>query len=922
MKLRAQHFVILAAVAVAAAIGGPKLVGDAGASGCAPPPEKKPAKEVFEAGGEPARELAAELTMAKLATRPPVVTRVLGEDVQIELKAVSFDRFKLPHARITQNYRGVPVFGGEAVLHLSDEGKVRSVTDGFVKDVDVGVKPNLTEEKALSIAIEYAGGLESLSEEPEIDLMVLRYRPAPSSLAGNDTKGRTPMTGGKPSVDPNSKKPKAPKDAPKEKLPPKETDVETTPEKKRSADQLVYWVKMPQLELKIPRIMVVFVDALDGEVVRAYDALTGGKNRKTHDANNGTSLPGSIVRNEAAGPQGDAVLDAAHDNVGAVYDYFFNAHGRDSFNGNGATIKSTVHYSSSYVNAFWNGSQMVYGDGDGVQSDPLTTLDVVAHEFSHAVTDHSADLIYSDESGALNEATSDIFAAAIEAGVDGQISNDTWKIGEDCWTPGTAGDALRYMNDPQAAGDYDYYPTRYTGSSDNGGVHWNSGIANLFFYLLVEGGTHPRGTTNVNVSGIGMQDAASIWYRALTVYMTASTNFGEARAHTASACGDLFGGSAAQCAAVDDAWDAVGVGAPPSYTTVSTESNQSGASGSTTNYGPYDASGYDALRVIMTGGSGDADLYVRFGAAPTTSTYDCRPYLNGNNESCEFNPSQTGNYYVMVRAYTAYSGVTLTVDADTGGAAAGEICDDGVYNDGDGDNDCADSDCASDPACGPPAAEVCDDGVDNDGDGDTDCSDSDCANDLACTVASETSCTNGVDDDGDGDTDCADSDCASNPVCQAAEAVTLIDNDFESGWGEFNDGGSDARRSANDASYANSGTYCVRLRDNSGSASSAWTDTLDISGYNQLTVAFSFYIRSFESGEDFFVELHDGSQWVQIGQYKRKPGQYNNNTRYNETITVSSSNVIFASNAKLRFRADASGNSDFVYIDDVVVTAE
>ncbi len=302
------------------------------------------------------------------------------------------------------------------------------------------------------------------------------------------------------------------------------------------------------------------------------------------------------------------------------------------------------------------------------------------------------------------------------------------------------------------------------------------------------------------------------------------------------------------------------------YDVIETNTNQSGGSGQQTTYGPYDASSYDAIRFLMSGGSGDADLYVRFGAAPTTSNYDCRPYLHGNDESCEFNPAQSGSYYVMVRGYSAYSGVTLTVEAAGGGEPP-----------------------PPPPPPPEPDPEVCD---------------------------------NGVDDDGDGDTDCVDTDCSADPACQPSGGPeVLFFNGFESGWGNFNDGGSDARRSANDSNYANTGTYCARIRDNSGSTSSIFTDPFSLTAYSELTIDFYYYARSMENGEDFFVEVYDGSSWVVVGNYARG-SDFSNNSMNNATITVSSADVNFASGARLRFRNDASNNSDWIYIDDVTVSAQ
>ncbi len=334
---------------------------------------------------------------------------------------------------------------------------------------------------------------------------------------------------------------------------------------------------------------------------------------------------------------------------------------------------------------------------------------------------------------------------------------------------------------------------------------------------------------------------------------------------------------------------------PPSYNVIDTYNNQS--SGTEIHYGPYDASTYDAMRFSISGGTGDADLYVRFGAAPTTGTYDCRPWLAGNDETCEFNPSSNGNYYVMIHAYSAYTGVNLTVEAAGGGDPPPppdpEVCDDGADNDGDGDIDCADSDCAADPVCAPPPPdpEVCDDGADNDGDGDIDCDDSDCTGDAACE---EPPPPGGL--------------------------TELWSNDFESGWGNFNDGGSDARRSSNDSAYAGSGTYCARIRDDSNTSIIS-TDAFDLSGYSEAQIDFHFYARSMENGEDFFVEVWDGGSWVAVAQAARGT-DFNNNTPYDATVNFTSGDLNFSSNAQVRFRNDASGNSDWIYIDDVVFSAQ
>jgi hypothetical protein len=211
---------------------------------------------------------------------------------------------------------------------------------------------------------------------------------------------------------------------------------------------------------------------------------------------------------------------------------------------------------------------MSYGDGDGTTFSPLTTVDICGHEMTHGVTERTANLTYASESGALNESWSDIFGAMVEAYKDGAVSSDTWKIGEDSYTPGTAGDALRRMDNPNAVGDPDHYSVRlYQGSctpsslNDNCGVHTNSSISNHAYYLIANGGTNR--VSGIAVTGIGTGAAERIFYRALAQYMTSSTNFSGARTATLSAATDLYGSGSTQYNGVAQGWCAVGVGTCP-----------------------------------------------------------------------------------------------------------------------------------------------------------------------------------------------------------------------------------------------------------------------------------------------------------------------------------------------------------------------
>ncbi|OJT18000.1 peptidase [Archangium sp. Cb G35] len=409
----------------------------------------------------------------------------------------------------------------------------------------------------------------------------------------------------------------------------------------------------------------VLVNAADGSVLLRIPHVHTGLNRRLYDGKTLSTLPGTLTRSEGQEPVADAVVNTNYDHLGTVYNCYQSLYGRDSINNAGATLISTVHHRVKYVNAFWDGTQMVYGDGDGVTASNLAnSLDVTAHELTHAVTDNESDLIYSGESGGLNESMSDIFGAVCEWYGDGKVvSPRTWLIGDDVWTPATPGDALRYMANPTQDGtSLDYYPD-YAAGVD---VHYSSGISNLAFYLLSEGGTHPKGKTTQAVAGIGIEKASRIFYKANADLMTPSTTFEQAKVATEQAAQQL-GYDAATIASVTNAWKAVGVGVPvPPPVSIPVEKNTpisdiSGARGAKAYYSFQVPEGATDLEVSISGGTGDADLYVRFANAPNTTQYDCRPYKSGNAESCLFAAPAQGTWYAMLNGFSAYSGVTLKV---------------------------------------------------------------------------------------------------------------------------------------------------------------------------------------------------------------------------------------------------------------------
>jgi Zn-dependent metalloprotease len=323
---------------------------------------------------------------------------------------------------------------------------------------------------------------------------------------------------------------------------------------------------------------LVQVDALSGEVVGNRALIYAAKFREMYDANYGATAPGQFQFDDSvdSGPWSDSY--PIFDNwqlMGQVYDFYYAVFRRDSYDNFGHRLRSSVNYVGTNNgqpnpnNAYWDtfSQQMLFGPGDSASwGNFAVSMDVAAHELTHAVTDAESALWYDTESGALNEAMSDIFASILDDWRKGGFDADTWRLAEDIYTPSNSTDAMRYMDNPTADGySRDYYPLRLYGtegcvadvSNDYCGVHGNSGIANLAFYLMVAGGTRH----DVAVTGLGMAKARAILYRANTMYLTEESTFAVARAATMQAARDLYDSTTAT--AIGQAWQAVGVQAAP-----------------------------------------------------------------------------------------------------------------------------------------------------------------------------------------------------------------------------------------------------------------------------------------------------------------------------------------------------------------------
>jgi len=431
--------------------------------------------------------------------------------------------------RLQQEVDGVPVFGSVVVGNVAKDGTLKAVVNDAINvkgKPGLAKKATLSEKKAIKL---YQKAIKASEFEvaPKAELViypvkddaVYAYKVTSTVLAGKEPSRWTYF------IDANSGK------------------------VLNKFDQLAHATGTTVLGTS-----ATFNTTLSGSTYYLQDT-TRGKGVYTYDAKNRTSLPGTLWADadNVFNATYDRAAVSAHVNAAKTYDFYKNTYGRNSFDNAGARLNSTVHYSTNYNNAFWDGTKMVYGDGDGTTFVALSgALDVVAHELTHAVTEYTAGLVYQNESGAINEAVSDIMGTVAEYTVG---SNFDWLVGEDIYTPGVSGDALRSMSNPAAYGDPDHYSKRYTGTQDNGGVHINSGIINKAAYLLGNGGTF----YNVSVTGIGVPKLGAIYYRALNTYLTPNSNFSSLRAAVVQSAKDLYGSTSAEATAAAKSFDAVGV---------------------------------------------------------------------------------------------------------------------------------------------------------------------------------------------------------------------------------------------------------------------------------------------------------------------------------------------------------------------------
>ncbi|MZD09508.1 peptidase M4 [Streptomyces sp. SID5785] len=476
----------------------------------------------------------------------------LGAKEKLVVRDVLQDRDGTTHTRYERTYDGLPVLGGDLVVDTAKSGAGQGVTKASkaqLKSVDTtaDVKPAAAETQALKLA-KADGSKRTEADRAPRKVVWL----GEGAAKGQPTLAYETVVGGL-----------------QEDGTPNELHVITDA---ASGKKLHEWQAIENGTGNTQYSgQVTLGSSQSGSTYNLTD--TGRGNHKTYNLNHGTSGTGTLYSgpddvwgNGSASNSETAAADAAY-GAAETWDYYKNVQGRTGIRGDGVGAYSRVHYGNNYVNAFWDDSCfcMTYGDGSG-NAAPLTSLDVAAHEMTHGVTSATAGLVYSGESGGLNEATSDIMAAAVEFYSNTAADPGDYLVGEKIDINGD-GTPLRYMDKPSKDG-----ASKDAWYSGLGGidVHYSSGPANHFFYLLSEG----SGKKTVNgvdydsptsdglpVTGIGRDKAALIWFKALTTKFTSTTNYASARTGTLAVAGELYGTTSTEYKAVQDAWAGINVGA-------------------------------------------------------------------------------------------------------------------------------------------------------------------------------------------------------------------------------------------------------------------------------------------------------------------------------------------------------------------------
>ncbi|MEV0469823.1 M4 family metallopeptidase [Streptomyces prunicolor] len=514
-----------------------------------------------QAADRPSRTTAIANAASALVAHAAGLGLTAAEDTSV--RDVIVDADGTQHVRYDRTYRQLPVLGGDFVVHLAPNGSYRSADRATRSSISLSsVTPKVAAPKAADLAVNALRAanlgevLKGVTAKPQLIVDALHGTPKlawRTNVVAKDSLGnpvaRTVLTDARSGA---------------------QIDAWDSVETATGDGKSLYSGTVP-LET-----------TLSGSTYQLKDATRGGT--YTGDAANKTDLcilgicisraPSTVFTDTdnhwgtgASSDRSSAAVDAQY-GTNETWDYYKTVHGRNGIAGDGKGSYNRVHYGNSYNNAFWDDTCfcMTYGDGDGTQLGPLVALDVAGHEMTHGVTSKTAALTYSGESGGLNEATSDIMGTLVEWYANNSSDLGDYLIGEKIVRSGFGKAALRFMDQPSKDGNS---ADCWSSSVGNLDVHYSSGVANHFAYLLAEGSgaktingvSYNSPTCNSSsVSGIGRDKLGAIWYRALTVYMTSSTNYAGARTATLNAAKDLYGAGSSEYGAVGAAWSAVGVG--------------------------------------------------------------------------------------------------------------------------------------------------------------------------------------------------------------------------------------------------------------------------------------------------------------------------------------------------------------------------
>ncbi|MGW6260700.1 M4 family metallopeptidase [Streptomyces sp. NPDC055085] len=549
--LYARHKRTTLAIATAVAAGA--LLATGMTTGAAAQTAALPTGKTTPLAGSPVQLSSSARTAlihkADAATAETAQEIGLGAKEKLVVRDVVKDADGTVHTRYERTYNGLPVLGGDLVVHETKAGKTEGVTKATkaaikVSSLKAAVTTAKAEKQALTAAKDAGSDKTSADQAPRKVIWAATGKP---TLAYETVVGGLQDDGT-----------------------PNELHVITD----AATGKKLY--EYQGIETGTGKSLysgtVTLSTTLSGSTYNLTDGTRGG--HKTYNLKHGTSGTGTLFTDaddvwgtgaaSSSTTDQTAAADAAY-GAQETWDFYKNTFGRSGIKNNGVGAYSRVHYGNSYVNAFWDDSCfcMTYGDGSG-NTHPLTSLDVAGHEMSHGVTSNTAGLNYSGESGGLNEATSDIFGTGVEFYAANSSDVGDYLIGEKININGD-GTPLRYMDKPSKDGGSKDSWSSTVGNLD---VHYSSGVANHFFYLLSEGSgaktingvSYNSPTSNgTTVTGIGRAKALQIWYKALTTYMTSTTKYAGARTATLSAASALYGSTSTEYKTVAAAWSAVNV---------------------------------------------------------------------------------------------------------------------------------------------------------------------------------------------------------------------------------------------------------------------------------------------------------------------------------------------------------------------------